>query len=105
MSTATQRLQRDVGATEETLPTVTAQAYLDEAAESYAAGSTAALAYARVLALQGFLASAADEVDYVQNESQEKASQKFENWRRLLLYWQGQVTASGGVSPAIFEVY
>jgi hypothetical protein len=105
MSTATVRLQRDVGATEAELSTAAAQAYLDEAAETYAAGSAQALAYARVLVLQAFLASAADEVDYVENESQEKSSQKFAQWKSLLAYWQGQVSAGGGVRPAIFEVY
>ncbi len=105
MSIATERLQRDVGATEATLSTDAAQAYLDEAAESYTAGSTAALAYARVLALQAFLAAAAEEVDYVQNESQEKASQKFAQWKSLLAYWQKQVTAGGGTPAALFEVY
>ena len=105
MSTATQRLQRDVGATEAELSTAAAQAYLEEAAETYTAGSAAALAYARVLVLQTFLASAADEVDYVENESQEKASQKFAQWKSLLAYWQKQVAAGGGVLPALFEVY
>jgi hypothetical protein len=105
MSTATARLQRDVGATEAELSTVDAQAYLNEAAETYAAGSAAALAYARVLVLQAFLASAADEVDYVQNESQEKASQKFAQWKAMLAYWQKQVAAGSGTPAAIFEVY
>lgn len=90
MSTATERLQRDVGADETSLPTATAQALLDEAAESYS-NATVAAAYARVLAIQGLLASSAKLTSYRQNESQESSSDVFEHLSALLKLWQGKV--------------
>lgn len=101
-----QRFRRDVGLDPDdttTLPNAEIDDLLAEAGETYT--GVAATAYGRVLYLRGKLASASEEVDYTQNESQEKASQKFAHWERLLAFWEKQLAAAGGGLPALFEVY
>ncbi len=92
-TTATQRLQRDVGANETSLPTADAQDLLDEAQETYG-DTVAALAYARVLTIQGILASAAKLTSYKQNNSSESASDVFKHLSDLLKLWVGKTPAA-----------
>ena len=73
-----------------------AQDYLDEAAETYSSANTAN-AYARVIALRGFLASAAKMASYQQNESRESLSDVYDHLSDLLEYWESTV---GGVATA-----
>lgn len=105
-TTAIQRLREDVGFDKDDTTSFSdpdAQDVLDEAAEEYS--GKAANAYARVLKLRRLLAPKAEETDYVQNESQEKAGQKFAHWQRLLEFWEKQLAAAGGGLPAVFKVY
>lgn len=93
MATALERLRLDLGlaATDTTsLSDVIAQDILDEAGESY---SDAASIYAasRVIALRRLRAQSASSVDYTQNNSQEKASQRFAHLGVLLAEWQGKL--------------
>lgn len=83
------RLRRDVGANEDSLPDYDADDIFVEAAEVYSNATTAA-AYARVLAIQGLLASSARLVSYRQNQSSEDASDVFEHLSRLLKLWQDE---------------
>lgn len=106
-STVYQRFRRDVGLDADdttTLPDSDIDDLIAEAGETYTAAAAKA-AYARVLYLQGKLATSSEEVDYTQNESQERAGQKFEHYRRLLKFWEEQLAAVGGGKHAIFEVY
>ena len=89
-TTAIERLRRDIGANSTSLPDLDAQNLLDEAAESYSDAPTAA-AYARVLAIQGLLASSAKLTSYRQNESQESASDVFRHLSDLLKVWEGKL--------------
>lgn len=98
-TTAEQRLQRDIGANEISLPTADATELLAEAAETYPTGSAAALAYARVLAIRGMLASSSRLVTYRQNNSSENQSDVFGHLTKLLDFWQAETdkaAASGG---------
>lgn len=107
-TTAEQRLQRDVGATEASLSTADATALLEEAAETYT-NATAAAAYARVLAIQGILASSAKLTSYKQNNSSEQASDVFKNLSALLTLWEAKteaalLAAGGAGTEAFFTV-
>jgi hypothetical protein len=84
------RLRRDVGADSSILPDSEVDDTYIEAGESYAAGS-AQEAYARVLVLQGILASSAKLTMYQANNSMERASDVFDHVTKLLEYWQGQL--------------
>jgi hypothetical protein len=81
------RLRRDVGADENSLPDYDADDIFVEAAETYS-NATAAAAYARVLAIQGLLASSAKLTNYRQNNSSEDASDVFEHLSNLLKLWE-----------------
>lgn len=81
------RLRRDVGATEAQLSDEQAQALFVEAEELYT-GPDSIRAGTRVLALQGMLASAADEVNYTQNNATENLSDRFKHLESLLKLWQ-----------------
>lgn len=81
------RLRRDVGGDETSLPDETVQDIFDEAEETYS-DAASALAQTRILALQGLLASAAKMADYTANESSEKRSQVYSNLSKLLDLWQ-----------------
>lgn len=90
MATAIERarLRRDIGADQSALPDSEADLIFVESAETYTTGSSAYYAYARVLALQGILASSAKMTTYRQNESQENASDVFKHLKDLLAIWE-----------------
>jgi len=94
-------LRRDIGASEAALSDEDAADLLEEAGETYSDASTAA-AHARVLALQGILASSAKLTSYKQNESSESLSDVFKHLKELLKVWEDKTTlaASGGVHSA-----
>lgn len=85
------RLRRDIGANETSLPDEDAEALFTEAGERYTDTATAA-AYTRVLALQGLLASSAKLATYKQNESQENLSDVFKHLKELLKVWEDKVS-------------
>ena len=97
------RLRRDIGVDDTTLPDEEAEALFVEAGERYADAGTAA-SYTRVLALQGILASAAKLHSYKQNESTENLSDVFKHLKELLAIWEAKVsdavTAAAGSSGA-----
>jgi hypothetical protein len=102
MATAAQRerLRRDTGSNSSALSDGDADDLYDEAGELYTDDASIA-AYARVLALQGILASSAKLTSYKQNESSESLSDVFKHLRELLSYWQGELdTAVRGASGA-----
>lgn len=102
--TERQRLRMDLGlqATDTTsLSDATADAIYAEADESYS-DTSARNAYARVLALERLMAQAVTQVDYTQNETQEKSSQIFSHYEATLTRWQKKLEdairlASSGV--------
>lgn len=86
-----QRLRLDLGlAADDTtnLPDATIDDLFDEAGETYT--DTASIkAATRVLAIRRLRVQAASQVDYQQNNSSEKASQRFAHLGALLTEWQG----------------
>lgn len=91
--TERQRLRLDIGlaATDTTsLPDATADAIFVEAGESYT-DAASLLAATRVIALRRLRAQAATDVDYTQNNSSEKASQRFAHLSELLAEWQDEL--------------
>lgn len=85
-----QRLRLDLGfaATDTTsLSDANADAYLTEAGERYT-DSNSAWAAGRVIAIERMTFSAAAEVDYTQNNTQERASQRFDHLWKMLEYWR-----------------
>jgi len=98
------RLRRDLGCSSTTLSDADADALLAEAAETYSDTATAH-AHARVLGLQGILASAAKLTTYKQNESTENLSDVFKHLKELLKLWEDKTTdavAAGGSGAARF---
>ncbi len=98
------RLRRDVGANSTALSDADADALFEEAGETYS-DAASAYAYARVLALQGILASSAKLTTYKQNESTENLSDVFKHLKELLKLWEGKTTdavAAGGSGAARF---
>jgi hypothetical protein len=87
------RLRRDVGADAQTLDDSAAAAIFAEAEDLYD-GPGSILAGTRVIALQGFLAEAADEVNYTQNNASENLSDRFKNLEKLLDIWQKRLDAA-----------
>lgn len=86
-----QRLRLDLGlaATDTTsLPNATIDDIFTEAGETYT-DSASLLAATRVIAIRRLRAAAASAVDYTQNNSTEKASQRFAHLTTLLEEWQG----------------
>jgi len=90
MATATQRdrLRLDTGHSATSLDDTAADAIFVRAAEEYS--TSAVESGARVIALQYLLGSAAKLNDYVQNNSQEKASQVFDHLNKMLEFWTDQ---------------
>lgn len=91
--TERQRLRLDLGltATDTTsLSDATADAIFVEAGESYS-DAASLLAATRVIAIRRLRAQAASSVDYTQNNSQEKASQRFAHLTTLLEEWQARL--------------
>lgn len=98
------RLRRDVGANSTALSDADADALFEEAGETYS-DAASAYAYARVLALQGILASSAKLTSYKQNESSESLSDVFKHLKELLKVWEDKTTdavAAGGSGAARF---
>lgn len=87
------RLRRDVGVDEAQLSDPQAEAIFAEAGELYT-GPGSILAGARVIALQGMLAQAADEVNYTQNNATENLSDRFKHLQSLLALWQNRLDAA-----------
>jgi len=90
MATALQRdrLRLDTGHSSVSLDDDEADAVFVRAAEDYTA--SAVDSGARVIAIQYLLGNAAKLNDYVQNNSEETASQVFSHLMRLLKYWNEQ---------------
>lgn len=88
-----QRLRLDLGlAADDTtsLPDTTIDDIFSEVEEEYTdAGSIKAAT--RVLAIQRLRAQAASSVDYTQNNTTEKASQRFSHLGQLLVEWQARL--------------
>jgi hypothetical protein len=97
------RLRRDVGANETSLPDETIQDIFDEAGEKYTDTGTIT-AYTRVLTIQSLLSSSARLTTYKQNESSENLSDVFKHLRDLLAIWEAKtddaITAAAGSSGA-----
>lgn len=88
-----QRLRLDVGlAADDTtsLPDATIDAVFVEAGENYT-DAASLVASTRVIVLRRLRASASSAVDYQQNNSSEKASQRFAHLTTLLKEWQGKL--------------
>lgn len=91
--TERQRLRLDLGlAADDTtsLPDATIDDIFDEAGESYTDASSL-LAATRIITLRRLRAAAASAVDYTQNNSTEKASQRFAHLTTLLAEWQAKL--------------
>lgn len=88
MATETEwaRLRLDTGHSDASLDDTEAEAIFVRSAEEYSA--SAINSGARVIAIQYLLGSAAKLNDYIQNNSDEKASQVFAHLKRLLGYWE-----------------
>lgn len=85
------RLRRDTGTDETSLPDSDVQDVFDEAGESYTDAATIA-AYTRVLTIQGLLSSSAKLATYRQNESTENLSDIFKHLKDLLKVWEDKTT-------------
>lgn len=83
-----QYLRDDVHASVLALPDNTADILFDRATEEHPTNPKARAAHARVLAIRQLMAGAAAQVDYVQGESQEKASQMGPALEKLLKVWE-----------------
>jgi hypothetical protein len=103
-TTPEQRLQRDVGATEASLSTADATLLLAEAVETYPTRSAAASAYARVLAIQGILASSAKLTSYRQNNSSENQSDIFGHLEKLLKRWEDKTAQAAATADGTADV-
>lgn len=64
-----------------------ADAYIDEAGESYT-DPRSAHAYSRVIALERLTMQAASSTSYTQNNTREEASDLFKHLMQLLSYWR-----------------
>lgn len=85
-----QRLRLDLGlAADDTtsLSNATIDALFVEVEESYT-DSTSIIAATRVLAISRLMMQAASDVDYTQNNTQEKASQRYAHLAKELEKWQ-----------------
>lgn len=95
-----QRLRLDVGLTANdttTLPDATIDALFVEAGETYTDAASIHAA-TRVIYIRRLLTQAANEVDYTQNNTTEKASQRYEHLKELLAEWQGKLDAAVSVT-------
>lgn len=97
-----QRLRLDVGLAADdlvSLPNLIADDVYGEAEESYT-DAASVTAYARVITLDRLLMQAANEVDYTENNSSERASQRYTQLSKERDKWQGRldtaVAAAGG---------
>lgn len=88
-----QRLRLDLGlsASDTTsLPDATIDALFVEAGETYT-DAASLIASTRVIAINRLLIQAASDVDYVQNNTQERASQRHAMLEKELLKWQAKL--------------
>lgn len=95
-----QRLRMDLGLQpndESQLDNGQAELLFVRAGEAYTDSASIA-AYTRVLAIRGLLIQAANEVDYTQNESSEKASQRFAHLSKLLDLWRKELDVVVGAA-------
>ncbi len=76
----------------------------EEAEETYTAGTSLAYKLARLIGIDRLLIQAAKEVDYQQNESQEKASQRFAQLKSLRALWNDDLTAAAAGAKASMRV-
>lgn len=91
-----QRLRLDLGlAADDTtsLPDATIDDIFTEAGESYTEAASLT-AYTRVITLDRLLMQAANEVDYTENNSTERASQRHTHLTREREKWQGKLDAA-----------
>ena len=86
--TERERVRLDTGHSATSLDDAEADAIFVRAAEEYTA--SAVQSGARVIALQYLIGSASKLNDYIQNNSDEKASQVFAHLMRLLKVWKDQ---------------
>lgn len=102
-----QRLRLDLGlAADDTdnLPDLTIDALFVEAGESYS-GAASIAAAVRVIHLSRLVIQAANEVDYTQNNTTEKASQRYTHLKAELAKWEKRLetaVAGAGSSAARF---
>lgn len=89
--TLSNRLRRDVGATDDILTNEMAEELYEEALETYPNDSAKAIAFTRVLALRGIRASAAMLGKYAQNQSEEDLTKVFDNIGDMLKDFAGEV--------------
>jgi hypothetical protein len=76
----------------------------EEAEETHTAGTALAYKLARLIGIDRLLISAAREVDYVQNESQEKASQRFAQLKQLRALWAADYTAATAAAASTMQI-
>lgn len=91
-----QRLRLDLGLEaddEYSLPAASIDQIFEEAAESYTSAASIH-AYARVIAIRRLRMQAAAQVDYTQNNSTERASQRFAHLEKILAEWQAELDKS-----------
>lgn len=89
-----QRLRLDLGLNAMdvgSLSDADADAIFIEAGELYTS-SLSILATTRIIAIQRLLVQSAVEVDYTENNSTEKASQRFDHLRAILTLWKERLT-------------
>jgi hypothetical protein len=99
-STERQRLRLDLGlAADDTtsLPDATIDALFVEAEETYTDASSI-IAATRVIYINRLMMQAAADVDYVQNNTQEKASQRYAHLAKELAKWQARLDAAVAIS-------
>lgn len=88
-----QRLRLDLGLDiddQVALSDAKAELIFDEVGESYT-DATSIKAASRVLAIERLLMQATADVDYVQNNTQERASQRYAMLEKELLKWQAKL--------------
>lgn len=98
--TQRQRLRLDLGlaATDTTsLSNETIDALFVEVEESYT-DSGSIIAATRVLAIRRLMIQAASDVDYTQNNTTEKASQRYAMLEKELARWQGKLDEAVGAT-------
>lgn len=87
-------LRKDVGTTAAAFDDTAADAVLTEGATKYPTNADAAVAYARVRALEQLWSKSAEEdADYTQNEEGEKLGARTAKRKEQLDYWQGKLDA------------
>lgn len=101
--TKNQRLRIDVGLDADDVGSLPDEIADDNylRAEAYSSNAYVQDVYARVLTLEQLWAKAAHENDYVQNDSSEKASQRFAHFTKLLEGWRTRLALAESESTGI----